>query len=165
MGATVGVGGRWINMTNGSWEAVVDNALAVARERADSDLRREYVARLERQKEGFFPGYCPDFEDLFPTDDERTFWCVCFRDAGRWLCTGRLKNPLWGGSPALAVFHVYWCAELLLSLLRASGSTVPLLDEDTLLREEARKADSEAYRVRHEEVMRQDAKDVGPGSA
>jgi hypothetical protein len=127
-------------MSNGAWEIVVDAVLAVGRQKAQTETQREYVGRLEREKEGFFPGYCPDFERMFPTNEERAFWCGCFRDAARWLCIGKLPNRLWAGSPAISVFHLYWCAQLLLDLLKRAEFPGPITDEDSTLREHARTA-------------------------
>src|SRR4051794_32254537 len=110
MGATVGVGDRWVWMSNGSWDQVVGNVFTVARERARTELHRASVARLEAERDVFFPGYDPDFESLLPTPEERAFWGMCFRDAGWRLCLGELPSGLWAGSPALMVFYTYWCA-------------------------------------------------------
>lgn len=142
MGAIIGIEDKFkaIKISNGAWEIVVDNVLAVARERASTEAEREYVGRLEREREGFYPGYCPDFERMFPSDEERAFWCGCFRDAARWLCVGKLPNRLAAGSPAMSVFHSYWCAELLTDLIKRAEYHGAVVDEDSTLREQAHKA-------------------------
>ena len=165
MGASIGIDNRpkYITISNGAWDIVVDSVLAVAREKAQTDIEREYVAGLEREKEGFYPGYCPDFERMFPTDRERAFWCVCFRDAARWLCIGKLPNRLWAGSPAISVFHLYWCAELLTDLLRGNEYGGAVVDEDARLREQAREADAEQYRLRHAAAKKEQGDPPGSG--
>jgi hypothetical protein len=151
MGAIISLNNRWIKISNGSCEKVFDDAITVAKHHASSDVEIGYLARLEDQRKGFFTGYCPDLDALFPSVAEKKFWVRCFYDAGRWLHEGRLENPPGGGSsPAMWIFNTYWCAELLCELIGREDRDWTLNDEDTLLRAKERERYLEAYRIKHE---------------
>lgn len=161
MGAIISLGDRWIKISNGACEKVFDDAITVAEYHAATDSERKYIERLKHERQGFFPGYCPDFESLFPTFEEREFWIRCFRDAGRWLHEGRLDNPPGGGaSPAMWIFHTYWCAELLQGTLRQADRSCMLDDQDTTLRAQARERYLAEHRIKHEAVMAKEQEEI-----
>ena len=153
MGAIISLGDRWIKISNGACSKAFDDAITVAEQYAATDTEREYVSRLKYERQGFYAGYCPDFEALFPTVEERKFWTRCFLDAGRWLHEGRLENPPGGGSsPAMWIFNTHWMADLLRELVRRDDRHWSPDDRDTVLRAEQRERDLEAYRIKHEAV-------------
>jgi hypothetical protein len=154
MGAIISLGDRWIKISNGACSKAFDDAIFVGESQATTEIEKEYLLRLKYERMGFYSGYCPDLEGLFPTLEERKFWARCFLDAGRWLYEGRLENPPGGGaSPAIWIFHTYWFAELLRELIRRDDRNWPIDDLDTVLRAEQRDRELDEYRIKHEAVM------------
>src|SRR6185436_11322276 len=137
MSAFVHIGEKGIRMSNGSWEQVVDDALTVAKALATKPHELEFITELNKRAEAFFSGYAPDLAEIFPADQQRMFWAMCFREAGRWLHLGKLDNPLRAGTPALQIFYSYWCAYLLEDSLVGSKTESIYLDEDSRLRQAA----------------------------
>jgi hypothetical protein len=155
VGATISLGNRWIRISNGSCEKLFDDAIAVATAYVTTEVEAAYVARMCAQREKFYPGYSPDFETLFPTLEEKKFWIRCFYDAGRWLHQGRLENPPGGGaSPAMWIFHTYWCAQLLRELINREDRGWVCNDEDSVLIAAENQRSMEEYRIRHAGVVR-----------
>jgi hypothetical protein len=164
MGAIVSLDNRWIKISNGACEKAFDDAILVAKHRANSAAENEYISRLEYERKGFYPGYCPDLDGLFPTLEEKKFWIRCFYDAGRWLHEGQLENPPGGGSsPAMWIFHTYWFGELLRELIRREDREWILNDEDSDLRRAQHEKYMEEYRIKHQAVMAKKAEQDGGG--
>jgi len=164
MGAIISIDKRWIKISNGSCAKMFDDAITLAKHHARSPLENEYISRLEYERKGFYAGYCPDFDGLFPSLDEKKFWLRCFYDAGRWLCDGRLENPPnCESSPALWIFHTYWCGDLIRELIRREDRDWIQDDEDSLHRAAGRERSLEEYRIKHEAVIAKRAEQDGAG--
>ena len=135
MSAVVGIGEKFIIMSNSSWIGVIGDALLVAQSYSLSPIELKFIESLQQETEGFFPGYCPEFDSLFKSIEEKKFWCKCFRDVGRWLCLGKISHDYDDTSPAQRIFHTHWCAELLSDLIRKEDITWIVDDEDGLIRQ------------------------------
>jgi hypothetical protein len=145
MSARVGIGDRFIYMTNSGWSGAVDDAIAVAKSVAREPVHRDFISRLEIATQGLFPGYDPDFAALFPSLDEKKFWTTCFLEAGRRIALGQIGHSS-AISPARHIFEVMWCADLLRDEVRKLDRGWLPEDEDTSLSIRAIQADEKAYR-------------------
>lgn len=153
MGAIIGFEKRVIYTSNSEWEDVVKNAIVVARHMAKEDFENGFIVGLEKERRGFFSGYCPDFDRLFRTRVEKIFWASCFFELSRWLCIGKLPHEE-ARSPARRVFIAYWCGDLLRHLLNREAGECVFFDHDTqLLRQmfDSRMDDEACQKIRRNE--------------
>jgi hypothetical protein len=145
MSAIVGIGERFVYMKNSGWARAVEDAIVVAKTLAKDTTQAAFTAKLESAAQGFFPGYHPDFDQLFPSLEEKKFWTTCFLEAGRRIALGEIRHAA-AISPARRIFEVMWCADLLRDQVRKlDGGWLPE-DKDTSLSIQAIEPDEKAYR-------------------
>jgi len=90
MGAIIGSGQHVMYSTNHELEMAIDDALEIARRKDLTSEQADYVERLDQTRRGLFSGYCPHFERLFPTDEEKEFWSRVWDEAAEGILSGEL---------------------------------------------------------------------------
>ncbi len=142
MGAIIGYRSRVIYTSNGEWEQAMDDALEVAEAQDLTREQEEYVRRFREEKECLYPGYCPHFEILFPTDEEKDFWSGIWLSAARKVVSGEL-NSKETPDAARRVFVNYWCASMTGFLRKGEEVDSRQIEHGVLNSQDAARADGE----------------------
>jgi hypothetical protein len=71
---------QFFYVSNMRFASLIDFALEVGKNSAQTDAEKSYVSKLKEDSDAFFPGYDFAIEREFPSCDERKFWVRIFFD-------------------------------------------------------------------------------------
>ena len=166
MGAIIGYRSRVIYCSNGEWENAMDDALRVAEGLEITPQEKDYISRFRDEMKCLYSGYCPSFEILFPTDEEKIFWAKAWISAAQQIVSGALPARE-HGDPARRVFINYWCGSIIGFLLKGEEIDSRQIAPRTLNSQDAAQADGELllyeleWERRYEEISRRGIMPVG----
>lgn len=118
MASDISFDGQYIWVSNKALAALVDFAIGVGREAAQSHEERAWVAGLADWQDKSWPGIQFELDKIFPTTQEKKFWAACFANVARRVFLRELGNQECTGWQARMIGDAYITSRLLTNAVR-----------------------------------------------